>query len=353
MAPPVSHFELRGLPLASRLVIAAFLVSAGIGYFAALVQLHFRNAAPGDALPGLADLESTYSPRRERAVSQVERLLEAEEGPLNGSGSMRPAFTDESDGWRVRTRDKTPEQIRRLRAEREGERLALLSWVRSGAGKEAYDKDDFPLGRDLADREITAEFLVRQPTDQPSRPTRVRIRSLVTARCVTCHAEDGRNEHARFVPLDTYDRLQAHCRVPAGRTAHTLPELAQTTHTHLLGFAVLFGLVGGAFSFTSYPGWVRAVVGPFPLIVQVVNIGCWWLARLDPLFIRAIHVTGVLVALGLAFQIVAALFDIFGRVGKCVLLLLLVASCFAGYVVQARIVAPFLDRERQESLAPP
>ena len=42
---------LRDLPLAARLVIATFLLSVGIGYFSALVQLHFQHAKPGSLLP--------------------------------------------------------------------------------------------------------------------------------------------------------------------------------------------------------------------------------------------------------------------------------------------------------------
>jgi hypothetical protein len=346
-----NRFLLRDLPLASRLVLAVFLTSTALGYSLALLQLHFRNAWPGNALPTTADVEATYFGQRVQAVSWVEKLLETPEGPLDGTGSMRPAFTTASDRWEALIRHKTPEQMAKLHAEREGERLALLSWVRSGAGKKAYDNDDYRLTDDLARHEITTEFLVRDGSNhEPTHPPRVRIRTLLNTRCATCHAEDGRHEQARHIPLDTHERLQPFCQVQATRKAHTLPQLAQTTHVHLLGFAALYGLVGLVFTFTSYSGWTRGILGPFPLALQVVNIACWWLARADPAFARLIVTTGVLTAVGLGGQIACTLFDLFGRAGKIVMLTLLLSSCIVAFFVNGSVVAPYLDRERLDAL---
>jgi hypothetical protein len=351
MSAPGVRFVLRDLPLASRVVLAVFLIATGLGYIAALVQLHFRTASPGEALPGVADVEATYFGPRAQPVSWVERLLVAESGPLDGTGSMRPAFTTASDRWQALTKNKTPEQMDRLHAQREGERLALLCWVRSGADRLAYDNDDYRLAYDLTRREITPEFLVRDGSShEPTHPRRIRIRTLVTTRCVTCHAEDGRHEIARHVPLDTYEHLQQYCRVRVARKEHSVPQLAQTTHVHLLGFAVLYGAVGLVFTFSSYSGWTRGLLGPFPLVLQVVNIGCWWLARTDPRFAWLIASTGVLTALALAAQIMGTLFDLFGRTGKAILLVLLAGFGIAAVLVNNGAIGPYLDQERMDAL---
>ena len=42
-SPP---WTLHKLPLAARMSLACFLISVGVGYFSALVQLHFQHAAP-------------------------------------------------------------------------------------------------------------------------------------------------------------------------------------------------------------------------------------------------------------------------------------------------------------------
>jgi hypothetical protein len=93
----------------------------------------------------------------------------------------------------------------------------------------------------------------------------------------------------------------------------SLAKLAQTTHVHLLGLAVLYGLTGLIFSFTSYSNRARVLFGPLPLVAQLGDIGCWWLARLDPVFAQAILITGGLVALGLAIHILGSLWDLFRR----------------------------------------
>ena len=66
-----------------------------------------------------------------------------------------------------------------------------------------------------------------------------------------------------------------------------------------------------------------------------------------------ILVTGVLIGLALAVQIVGTLFDLFGRVGKGVLVLVLAASCVLAYLAHERLVGPFLDRERLEAMMNP
>ena len=52
---------LRDLPLPVRLVLSLFLIGVGGGYFSALVQLHSRNASPGQPLPTPNDVVEIFS----------------------------------------------------------------------------------------------------------------------------------------------------------------------------------------------------------------------------------------------------------------------------------------------------
>src|SRR6516162_659884 len=54
MLPP--RFTLRELPFSARLTLALFLVSVGLGYGAALVQIHFQHASPGEFMPSAQDV---------------------------------------------------------------------------------------------------------------------------------------------------------------------------------------------------------------------------------------------------------------------------------------------------------
>jgi hypothetical protein len=86
------------------------------------------------------------------------------------------------------------------------------------------------------------------------------------------------------------------------------------------------------------------------LAVQVIDISCWWLARLDgvgPYFAMAILVTGGLVALGLSLQIILSLFNMYGGVGKTVLVLLFAAGAAGAACLYLNVLAPTLKAEKE------
>jgi hypothetical protein len=298
--------------------------------------------------------------------SYLERVLTAPETlPFNGDGSMRPAFFKRSARWEALLK-KAKGKEGALRSEREGEIAALLDWAGSGAKKKAYDDDDYLPTKMAADQPITEKYLVTDDNDKPVAPRRVhvkqliedrcvrchgknasgpagkapldsyedvaayctpepgtgapvseqhvKIRTLIQDRCVRCHANDrAADERARNAPLDTYDHLAAYAQ-PEQAGGMPIRALAQTTHAHLLSFAMLFTLTGLLFSFTSFPLWVRAIFAPFTLVVQVAEIACWWLSRVHPFFSLLIIVLGTLVALGLCIHVAGTLYDL--RFGK-------------------------------------
>src|SRR5262245_10225342 len=107
--PSPFRLTLRDLPFSARLALAVFLASVGLGYLSALVNLHFAEASPGEALPTKDDVTRAYA--RTDGVSQLERLLEAHPSlPFNGTGSMRSAFTRRKvGGWKTLVRKKGAE----------------------------------------------------------------------------------------------------------------------------------------------------------------------------------------------------------------------------------------------------
>lgn len=306
---------LRALPLPGRLVLATFLCCVGVGYLAALVQLHVQHASPGNALPDSADTVRTYSGQAE--TSQLTRLLLTPEHlPMDGNGSMQAAFTFRSAGWRGKIRAKGKEAgvpkekaERLLRDEREGERLALIAWIEGGLDRESFDEDSWPLPTELAQRPITEAFIA----ESESGARHLKVSTLVAVRCARCHTEGvgGASE----APLDEYEQLLDY----AGSTADSaqarsggmpLRKLAQSTHVHLLAFSMLYGLTGLIFALSSWPHWLRCILGPLPLITQVADISCWWFARVDPSFAYLIMVFGGLTALALLLQIILSLLDL-------------------------------------------
>jgi hypothetical protein len=352
-----TRLRLRDLSVPARVVIAVFLISVGLGYFSALVQLHVQEASAGNVLPDANDAIAAYHGRR--GVSQLERVLTADESkPFDGSGSMRPALTTRSARWKktveeraqeknLKSKDGTPDLLAAeadVRAERESERLSLLTWIRAGADRQAFENDALSLPASLAGRAITEKYLEADVDGKKS--GRVKIKSIVADRCERCHHEGGQ---ASSFPLGTYEQVYEYCDGETNGGGMSLKKLAQSTHVHLLGFSMLYGLTGLIFALTSYPLWVRVILGPFTLLAQIVDISCWWLGRLDPLFAKCIVVTGGAVAMGLGLQIVLSLFNMFGRVGRIVLIVIAILVLGGAYVVKDRFIDPYLAHERMST----
>src|SRR5262249_45522780 len=143
-----------------------------------------------------------------------------------------------------------------------------------GISREAYETDDFRWDDADAVLSITSAYLVPDHASDDQRERRVKIRSLVTDRCVTCHGEEGRHELARWIPLDTYEDIERHCR----------PEPNTVTGAKWL-IAALVGLVplglvsGPVFYRTSTPLAARRALMVLPATALGVAAGCWVFGR--------------------------------------------------------------------------
>jgi hypothetical protein len=375
MSEPTRRLTLSDLPFAARLTVAAFLISVGVGYFSALVQLHVQHASPGQMLPGDQQLIDTYHGKP--SVGALERLITADENlPLTGSGSMRAAFTwrsvdwdddafdqrvflkfaeglpkdvkdeDKGDQWDKlpqADKDKLIAEVRKeVRAEREGEAAAMLEWIRNGLDKDSYDKDKYTLQKPVP---LTKKF---QPKGDASA---VKIKSLIRSRCVRCHNQGREVEDA---PLAEYRHLVSYAKKGAGEPGGVpLRKLAQSTHVHLLGFSMLYGLTGVIFACSSWPGIFRFLIAPLPLVAQLIDISFWWLARLQdpwgPEFARGIRYTGMVVAAGLGLQIILSLFSLFGWFGRFLLVLAIAAALVGAYYVNDQYLGPYLAQQAKLS----
>jgi hypothetical protein len=368
-APASRCFTLRDLPLAARLTLAVFLISVGIGYVSALVQLHFQHASPGQLLPTTDDaVRVFFGQTGDRPKSKIEQLLpELDQGSFNGSGQMTSAFTKRSEDLKKAISDRAKTLAKKTKAnakdpaileaaetevrqERDTERLSILAWIQAGASEKEYNDDAFPLPGELANRPMTSNYLVSEE-DKVVEPHTAKIKTLLQDRCVRCHAPEGEDAQAIQFPLDSYAHLKPYITVQTS-SGMSLTKLAQTTHVHLLGFSMLYGLTGLILAFSSYPRILRIVLCPLPLLAQVVDISFWWLARLPephgPMFARAIVISGAVVAVGLLLHIVLGLFNLFSKKTWLVLILLFAAAGYAGYMAKERVIDPFIAQETQE-----
>jgi hypothetical protein len=295
---------------------------------------------------------------------------------------------------RRKAKEVTAGDLRRaeaqLRQERDGEREAMLAWLRAGADKSEYDSDAFPLSDDMARRPITSAYV-----EKKDRETVLKIRTLLKDRCVRCHAtEDAANAKAAKFPLEKHEQLQKYLTVEGGERmvlrvrsliqercvwchsdggdapnfplesygnlrkyvstdaggAMSLNKLAQTTHVHLLGFAVLYGMTGLILAFSGYRESIRLLLAPLPLAAQVLEISLWWLIRLDEpvrtLCSYGIPLLGGVVGVGLGLQLVLAMLDLVGRKGKVVLAVLFLVALLGVGGLYLKVVGPHLQNEK-------
>jgi len=379
---PTSRYTLRDLPLPAKLVVTAFLISVGLGYLWAMAQIHFKHASLGNPMPTTEDLVSRFSgvpwpiepkpiPNEEEAAKQADRanavgvqvpavkiktivdtrctwchgpdgeksempltkydeiakyLMKNPENPkghlhtvLTGSPknwnrkSMVKAFKEKSQDWD----DMTSDQRTAAGPKREAERLAMIAWVEAGAPQAQYEANAFPL------------------------PSEFQLKDLPEALNATAPPLAPATEAAEPKAADKWKE--------AKKRQISVEALTQSTHAHLLSFSMLWALTGLAFAFTSYSYRVRCILSPLVLVVQVVDIACWWLARLDgsgPYFAIAIVATGGIVALGLGGQITLSLFNMYEKKGKMILAMLFLIGAGLFGLTYVKVIAPQLQAEK-------
>jgi hypothetical protein len=369
------RLALPDLSLPVRLVLSVFLLSVGLGFMSALVNVKFQDANAGDPLPTTEDVVRKY--HAGKGVSQLERLLvTSDTHPFNGQGSMWAAFTTRArikpadlDKKATELNKKNPEHPLDLKnptdkskvkeevlKDLDGERMALILWSRPHPTQQKeYEENSFELPDKYKDLPITPSYCedvkAEEGKKEPKAVRQVKIQQILETRCVRCHDSTAAGRLGKL-PLDNWDNLAPYLE-SEGPTGMSLNTLALTTHVHLLGFSVLYVFTGLILALSTYPVWMRVLFAPLALLAQVVEISFWWSARLvdgppGEMFARLIPITGGLVAVALLLQIVLSLFNMYKTTGKLVLILLFAAALGGGYFARTAVVK-YLEKEKGNS----
>jgi hypothetical protein len=225
---------------------------------------------------------------------------------MSSGGSMRPAFTDQSTGWDELTKSLSADQLAMLLAEREGERLALLDWIRSGASRTSYEQDDYLLANPSVIPHLTSQY--RLPDDGgagTTAPPRVRIRTLLTDRCVTCHGENGRHDTARFITLESYERLEPRLRPEATNRAGRAWLVAA-----LFGMFPVAAIAGPTFYFTSHPLGARRLLLATTILALGISLACWFSGGANNYILLVLLSASGVAVVGVLMQLIAGLCEL-------------------------------------------
>ncbi len=359
MSDPRSAYSLRDLPTPAKLVISCFLCAVGLGYFSAMVQLHMQHSSRnGEPLPNKADVVEIFAGWKPATdadrIQPKSRLQKLILGPIdgaafNGTGSMAAAFFHKSDDYRELIREEPKDKVD---AEREGERAAVNAWLAlpEAERKAVYDAGTMPRPDVLKDKPITEAY-----TDGD----KIKVRKIFDDRCMICHQKEG---DVPDYPLQTWEQISKYAEIPQGieivdgmvRSDRQIgiEKLTQSTHAHLLSFAMLFSLTGLTFAFTSWNVKIRCLIAPLAVIAQVADVSCWWLARIDgvgPTFAIGIIFTGTAVALGLTLQILGSLINMWTGFSRVLMLLVLAVGIGVLATVGIKAIMPALEAEKKKS----
>lgn len=356
-------YTLRDLPLPVKVVATVFLLAVGLGYTSAMLQLHIQDSKKGSPMPTPDDVVLKFTGKKRfdpneplpaAPASRLESLVVAETEDITGT-TMAGAFT---------TQDPAPKALKfaeviktrpaaEVKAERKGEQAVFALWIRTpdAERKAAYAADKFTPPADKMPKALTAAL-----KDGDA----VRIKTLIDSRCVVCHSKGGTKED---VLLDTYAALSAF--LPADPVPPqpvngyikveepiSISKLTQSTHAHLLSFAMLFSLTGLVFAFSSWPKWMRVILGPWVVVAIFADVSLWWLARLcdqwGPYFAQGVIATGFLAGVGLFAQISGSLFTMYGLKGRAVIGLMFVAGALGGGWFVMNLLVPALPKPKPE-----
>ena len=153
------------------------------------------------------------------------------------------------------------------------DRNELVLWLRNGAPQEDYEP---------------------------------RIRPLLAKECLDCHIPPESVEE-KIPDLSIWSGVQEVSQVDTGVAIHTLMKLS---HIHLFGIGLVLLGVGLIFRFASLPAWLKYTIIVTPFAAVVVDILAWFLTKWEPYYAYTIVISGAVLGLALAAQILISLYQI-------------------------------------------
>jgi len=212
MTETTSRFTLRQLPLPAKLVLTVFLLSVGLGYSSAMVQLHMQHSdRDGEVLPPKENVVAIFSGKvwkkgndDEKTVCRLEEILPPDSNGRVNSKNMTPALFGQDEGAYAEAQRKDPAKAAALAPLREGERKVLIAWANAAPDtrKKSYQDDRFELPNDLVGKPFTPNY--------KADPKTVRIHSLLRDRCIRCHKPGGEKGD---ISLTTYEGISKYLPV--------------------------------------------------------------------------------------------------------------------------------------------
>jgi len=151
------------------------------------------------------------------------------------------------------------------------ERGDIVAWVHEGLGKAAYES---------------------------------KIKPIIKQRCLACH--DGSNPH-----IPNLSSLEDLSKVAQVDTGMSLATLVRVSHIHMFGVCFIFFITGLIFSHAFVrPVWFKSAVMVLPFLAIIMDIGSWYMIKLNTAFAWTVIAGGALMGLCFATQWIVSMYQI-------------------------------------------
>jgi hypothetical protein len=129
------------------------------------------------------------------------------------------------------------------------------------------------------------------------------IKPIIERRCQACH--DGSNPH---IPnLIGFENLTKVAQVDTGMSLATL---VRVSHIHMFGITFIFFIMGSIFAHSYLrPVWLKAAIVAFPFFTVVLDIGSWYLTKINTAFAWIVILSGAVMGLCFATQWLVSIYQ--------------------------------------------
>ncbi|MCR4283372.1 MAG: hypothetical protein NUV72_10145 [Bauldia sp.] len=131
-----------------------------------------------------------------------------------------------------------------------------------------------------------------------------RIKPIIEQRCLTCH--DGSNPH---IPnLNGFENVSKVAQIDTGMSLTTL---VRVSHIHIFGMTFIFFIMGTIFSHAYVrPVWFKSTVIVVPYLAMAIDVGSWYLTKINTAFAWAVIIGGGLMGFSFAVQWIVSMYQI-------------------------------------------
>ncbi len=129
-----------------------------------------------------------------------------------------------------------------------------------------------------------------------------KISPITNVKCAGCHAN-----MPTLPNVNKYEVIKELAAVDMGVETSSL---TRVSHIHLFGIAFIFFFIGFIFSFAvGFSRWVKGLLILTPYAFLIIDVGAWWLTRIDPGFAWLVIVGGFGYSIASGIMLISSLYQ--------------------------------------------